>query len=158
MVIEQIVKKSQSGSTKWIDNVYFAIYDAKSYAASILLKNYYWQRDEDNVKSIANRMRMIGFSRKYLTEVLKAEGKLCCSYCPKENLIIELEGMSISNGQKATIDHIVPTSKGGGLFDVNNICGTCNSKKSDKPVEEFIMNRKINLRISNINLTFVLLK
>jgi 5-methylcytosine-specific restriction endonuclease McrA len=147
MIVEQVIKKSSSGSTKWIDNVYFTINDAKSYASAILLKHYYWQRDEGNVNSIANRMRMIGFSRTYLTGVLKEKGKLCCVYCPKDNLIIELEGMVVSNGNKATIDHIIAISKGGAMFDHENICvacGTCNSKKSDKPVDEFIKNRKNN--------------
>lgn len=143
--MEQLVKKSGSGSTKWVDTIYFEINDAKTYASYLLLKDYYWQRDEDNVKSIANRMRMIGFSRTYLTGVLEATGKLQCTYCPKDNLIIELEGMQVPNGIKATIDHINPISNGGGLFDHENLCvacGTCNGKKGSLSVEEFNKRRE----------------
>lgn len=145
MIQEQIIKKSGSGSTKWVDNIYFDITDAKTYASSILLKNYYYQRDEDNVNSIANRMRMIGFSRTYLTHILETTGSLSCSYCPKTNLIIELDGMKVPNGSKATIDHIVAISKGGALFDYANLCvscGKCNSNKGSKSLEEFLKNRK----------------
>jgi len=151
MVVQQIVKKSHSGSTKWVETIYFNVDKPNTYASYVLLKNYYWERDEDNINSIANRMRMIGFSRTYLTHIKETTGDLCCAYCPKTNLIIELDGMRVSNDSKATIDHIVAISNGGALFDYKNLCvacGTCNSKKSNKTVEEFLKNRKNNLVIS----------
>jgi len=84
---------------------------------------------------------MVGFSRKFLTSLLKKVGCLVCTYCERPNLVIELEGMKVSNSIKATIDHIDPLSKGGAPFDVKNItpcCGKCNSKKGDMTVEEFL--------------------
>lgn len=147
----RVVKKSNSGSTRWVDTVYFNINTPTTYASYVLLKNYYWEHDKDNLDSIANRMRMIGFSRKYLTHIKETTGDLCCAYCPKTNLIIEMEGMKVPNKIKATIDHILATSKGGDLFNYDNLtvaCGTCNSKKSDMPVEEFVKKRENNLVIS----------
>lgn len=144
-MIEQVIRKSASGATKWMDNIFFNINSPKTYAASVLLKNYYWELDEDNRNSFANRMRLIGFSRSYLTTTQQAKGSLKCSYCPKDNLIIELEGMRVPNGKKATIDHIIPISEGGALFDTNNICvacGSCNSKKGSLSVDEFLATRK----------------
>jgi 5-methylcytosine-specific restriction endonuclease McrA len=145
MLYEQVVRKSNSGSTKWVDSIYYFVESPKTHASYILLKNYYWEQDEDNLKLIANRMKMVGFSRTYLTKVLEATGILCCTYCNKKGLIIELEGMKVANGSKATIDHIVPISKGGDLFNYENLCvacGSCNGKKGDKPVEEFINYKK----------------
>lgn len=132
-------------STKFVDQVYFEITNAKTYAASVLLKNYYAERDVTYRNSFAYRMRQIGFSRNYLTSVLKETGELCCVYCKKSNLVIELDGMRVSEKNKATIDHIVPTSKGGDPFDYNNLCvacGTCNGEKSDMSVEEYLLYRK----------------
>lgn len=148
MEVQKVVKKSGSGSTKWVDTIYFEIDKPNTYASYILLKNYYWNRDEDNLNSIANRMRMIGFSRTYLTHIQETTGSLNCSYCPKKNLIIELEGMKVPNYQKATIDHILAISKGGALFEYDNLCvacGKCNSKKGSLSVEEFLSNRPKNL-------------
>jgi len=140
-----LVKKSSSGSTKWVDTIYFEIKTPKSYASYILLRHYYSELDVDNINSIANKMRMIGFSRDYLTQIKKQNGCLCCSYCNKPNLIIELQDMKVPLFKKATIDHVIPISKGGALFNYDNIvvaCGTCNNKKGDKTVEEFLKNNK----------------
>lgn len=126
----QVIKKSNSGSTKLVDNVYFEITKPNTYASSVLLKNYYSELDEDNVKSIANRMRMIGFSRTYLSKLKVVTGVLTCSYCDKPNLIIELDGMRVPNAQKA--------------------CGKCNSKKSNKSLETFLSER--NIQKSNIKI------
>lgn len=148
----RVIRKSNSGSTKWVDTIYFNIDKPNTYASYVLLKNHYWEHDEDNIKSFANRMRMIGFSRTYLTKIKETTGNLTCTYCPKTDLIIELDGMKVPNNIKATIDHIVPISQGGALFDYRNICvscGKCNTKKGNKSVEEFLINNKINLVESN---------
>ena len=66
---------------------------------------------------------------------------MTCTYCQKPNLVIELEGMQVRNFIMATIDHIVPLSKGGPYFDYNNInvcCGQCNSKKGSMDLEDFL--------------------
>ncbi len=159
MEVLKVTKKSGSGSTKWVDRIYFEIDKPNTYASSILLKNYYWDRDEDNAKSIANRMRMIGFSRTYLTHIKETTGNLCCSYCSKKNLIIELHGMKVSSARKATIDHIIPISNGGALFDYSNItvaCGTCNRKKGSLSLEEFKTKYNKNLEEPKKSHTFAI--
>ena len=148
----KVERKSNSGSTKFVDKVYFDINDAKSYASYVLLKNYYTERDKTNIKSYSYRMRKIAFSRNFLKNVLNDEGCLTCTYCKQPDLIIEENGMNIPNSKKATIDHVVPISKGGGVFDVNNItvaCDKCNSKKSDMSLEDFLKIMKPYLEVSN---------
>lgn len=62
--------------------------------------------------------------------------ELKCQYCGKKNLVPEIEDMSSARQRSilATIDHIIPISKGGAKFDPNNCvvaCYPCNSKKKD---------------------------
>lgn len=140
-MVHQIIKKSQSGSTRHVTKIYFEIDNPKTLASYLLLKKYYFDQDETNPNSIAARMRKIGFSRNYLSEIQRREGSLTCKYCHRPNLIIELEGMRVKNIIKATIDHIVPLSKGGLFFDFNNInvcCGKCNSRKDSMDVADYL--------------------
>lgn len=140
-MIHQVIRQSNSGSTRFVDSIHFEIQNPKTYASYVLLKNYYFELDEYNSRSIANRMRMVRFSRNHLSDIQRKEGSLTCTYCSKPNLVIELHGMKVSHSIKATIDHIVPKSKGGELFNTENIavcCGKCNSKKSSMSVEEFL--------------------
>ena len=139
--VHEVVRKSNSGSTKRVELVYFEITNPKTYASYVLLKNFYWENDADNLKSIANRLRIIGFSRRYLTNIQKKEGSVTCTYCKKPDLVIELEGMKVPQNIKATIDHIIPISEGGPVFDSSNItpcCGKCNGRKGSLSVEEFL--------------------
>lgn len=144
----KVKKSSSSGKTKTIHNIYFDAtkYD-KSYASYVLLKDYLHSQDEDFLNSFEFRMRKIQFSRDYLTRTLRKTGNLKCSYCPKENLVIEYEGMTVHKSVLATIDHVVPISKGGGVFDEENIvvsCSTCNNSKGSKDLEVFLKNKKSN--------------
>lgn len=136
----RIKKRTKSGGTKFVDTIYFEPRDAKSYASAVLLKDYYEQRDTDFVGTIEYRMRRIAFSRNFLKAELKKKGKLCCTYCKNPHLKIEWENMVVPQDSKATIDHVIPISNGGGVFDVRNIvvaCGKCNSKKGSLSLQEF---------------------
>jgi len=139
--VHRVVNKSNSGATAFVDKIFFTVTTPKTYASYVLLKDFYTQLDDTNLKSFVGRMKMIGFSRKTLTTIKKKTGCLVCSYCTRPDLIIELNGMRVPNNIKATIDHVVPTSKGGAPFDVKNIrvaCGKCNGRKGNMSVEEFI--------------------
>ena len=120
-MIHQVRNKSNSGATIFCDNIYFEMTHAKTYAASVSLRKYYADLDETNLKSFAGRMKMVAFSRSFLTQRKKELGSLTCEYCQRPHLIIEFNGMKVPNTQKATIDHIDPTSQGGAPFDPENI-------------------------------------
>lgn len=110
----------------------------QSYAALRLLQAYYHVRDKDYLED--NFMTRINFSRNYLTEQLKIHGDLVCNYCGKKHLQIELAGMNVPKSIKATIDHVIPISKGGGIYDVNNLviaCFRCNMNKGNMMPDEF---------------------
>lgn len=140
-MVHQLVKTSNSGSTRHVTKIYFEIDKPNTLASYLMLKKFYFDQDETNHNSIAFRMKKINFSRTFLSEVKQREGSLTCTYCQKPNLIIELADMLVSHNLKATIDHIVPLSKGGVFFDYCNInvcCGKCNSKKGSMDVEDFL--------------------
>lgn len=139
--MEKVVTKSHSGQTVFVQTVYFEVTSPKTYAAAVLLNNYYLSLDETNLKSFAGRMKMISFSRRFLTNVKRETSCLVCAYCKRPELIIERKGMKVPNRKKATIDHVVPISDRVNPFDETNLvvaCGKCNSKKSNMPVEEFL--------------------
>jgi hypothetical protein len=55
---------------------------------------------------------------------------LGCAYC----------GCGVEEGAKLTLDHLQPRSKSGSISDQTNLvtcCHTCNSKRGNRPVEEF---------------------
>lgn len=54
-----------------------------------------------------------------------------CVYCKRKNL----EPFTKDRNKMATLDHIMPISKGGKVFDLENLtiaCDTCNRGKKDK--------------------------
>jgi 5-methylcytosine-specific restriction endonuclease McrA len=150
-----VITRPSSSSTGHIkcrvfEIVYHEVTNPKSRAAYVMMKEDYRQRDADFIAKHAEILERIQFSRDYLTKKKEELGSLSCSYCPADNLIIEYEGMVVPNNRKATIDHVLAVSKGGGMYDLNNIviaCGKCNTKKSDKPVEEFLNRKNNNGRI-----------
>lgn len=99
----------------------------QSRAALVMLMKYYAKLD----KTIFNPFKWLDFRRKYLTELKKKNGTIKCHYCPKDNLQIETK----DKARLATIDHVHPVSKGGALFDLDNLvpaCYSCNMNKGDK--------------------------
>ena len=65
-----------------------------------------------------------------------SDDELICNYCGKENLIREIpDGETKQPSNLATIDHVIPISKGGQRDDPNNCvisCYSCNQKKKNK--------------------------
>lgn len=67
----------------------------------------------------------------------KKNGELVCHYCGKTGLQEDIEGLHSAAGLStlATIDHVIPRSKGGAERDEKNLvvaCFKCNQKKKDK--------------------------
>lgn len=82
-----------------------------------------------------------GFRNKFLKSVLEKNGIIKCYYCGKELIIEEDYSKHNTTENLATLDHIVPISKGGSKYDPNNInvsCKACNLKKSNLYHEEYL--------------------
>jgi 5-methylcytosine-specific restriction endonuclease McrA len=78
----------------------------------------------------------------YIRKHLKSHRELKCSYCGKGSL----RKQSNNTDNLATLDHVIPVSKGGKKFCSSNIviaCHFCNSRKRDMDAEKF-KNRSYN--------------
>jgi hypothetical protein len=64
-----------------------------------------------------------------------SDDELVCYYCYKKNLIREIPKNSVHQPHNlATIDHVIPISKGGKRYDIKNCviaCYKCNQKKKN---------------------------
>jgi len=79
--------------------------------------------------------RWFSFREELLDEAEKRDGKLVCSYCHRDDLIRELPEDVRKAANLATIDHVVPVSKGGKRYEKRNCaiaCFGCNQRKADK--------------------------
>jgi 5-methylcytosine-specific restriction endonuclease McrA len=78
----------------------------------------------------------MGFRDRFLALQKAKDGVLRCHYCGKAPLVEEVP-MRASKAQLrllATLDHVVPKSKGGKVFDEANLvvaCFPCNQRKGD---------------------------
>jgi 5-methylcytosine-specific restriction endonuclease McrA len=100
--------------------------DIKSPEALLILNRQLLKQDE----TIYDYEKWLAFRDKYFEEILDRDGVIHCAYCGKY-LKIETNDKSI----QATIDHVIPVSKNGAMFDKSNMvsaCYKCNQSKSDK--------------------------
>lgn len=128
--IKQFKHFSNIGKLKMIDVIY-GNPTSGTYGDYLLLKEYYRLHDnEDDWRT------KVLFSIKYLRKQKQISGDLMCAYCGKEHLKIHTpSSIQIPKSIKATIDHFIPISLGGGVLDENNIvvsCEKCNKKKQSK--------------------------
>lgn len=75
------------------------------------------------------------FKKEFLQKHLEADGELKCHYCGKTGLRIDSEPPGKALGTLATIDHVIPLSKGGSQMDESNLviaCWPCNQKKGNR--------------------------
>jgi 5-methylcytosine-specific restriction endonuclease McrA len=107
----------------------------KSMAAGILLKRWLRKKEVDD---------WLRFRSKFLAKKKQQHGCLKCYYCDKQNLKEDVDENSCKRelSRLATIDHIVPRSKGG-TDDEDNLvvaCFTCNQRKGDSIVVVMAVN------------------
>jgi hypothetical protein len=72
---------------------------------------------------------------KQLHELMDKSGGYFCGYCGRK---LEETAYGGTNSNTATVDHIIPTSKGGGN-DIDNLllaCFSCNALKRNRGVED----------------------
>ena len=84
--------------------------------------------------------RNLHFRKRFLDSFKKKHGDLYCEYCGKRPLIYDGIGKEVKTFL-ATLDHVVPLSRGGIPFERSNIkvcCPQCNTKKGDHTDKEFI--------------------
>lgn len=138
---------SKKNGIKHVEKIYDAIHP-KSYAAYVALKDDLKKAEFTENYQEQEWYKRILFSRAYLHTIKDRDNDLCCTYCQRKNLIIEEEGMKVNSKNKATIDHVTPVSKGGGVFSTENVivaCEVCNRLKADMPLSSFLKHYKHRL-------------
>lgn len=135
-----ITKLSKSGKSK---NNIIILEDnpcVSSRASYELLKEYYYNLDEDYFDDYQELQKWLEFREEFLIEQKEINGDLVCKYCGKPHLEIggrSRKDMSLNNKNPnlATVDHVFPLSKGGPKYDKSNLvvsCKKCNQNKADK--------------------------
>lgn len=108
----------------------------ESLANLIKLKKFYSQIDSVRRAEKEPYKDWLRFRKKWLKEQKRKHGKLTCHYCKVTNLKANNNCPLINDEkQKATIDHVIPVSRGGKRYDERNLvvcCWVCNQKKGDK--------------------------
>jgi len=97
----------------------------KSHAALVMLAKRLSQAEEGLAEWLAFRLKFLG---KF--------PELVCSHCGKKGLLKETENTDML----ATVDHVVPVSKGGPKFDESNClvaCFPCNNNRKDLDLDEY---------------------
>jgi len=97
-----------------------------SLAAAVLLSRGYRMSEVET---------WLRFRSALLDEFKDEHGSLFCEYCGRGGLIKEIPKGQKKDARVATIDHVIPLSKGGGRFDRDNLklaCLRCNQEKADK--------------------------
>ena len=98
----------------------------KSSASYFLLARSLMCKDTD----YKEKFKWLKFRDKYLQKILDEYKTLHCEYCNHGNLKL----FTKDNNQIATLDHIIPTSKGGELYNPDNLavsCHRCNQRKAN---------------------------
>jgi 5-methylcytosine-specific restriction endonuclease McrA len=123
-------KKTGNGGTTFQHTI-FGLPHRKSYANSVLLNRHYYQLDPE---SPCNSWKIkVKFHIEFLKKRKKERGSLICVYCGKSGLQIQGINQTVPIKIMATVDHFIPSSKGGDSGHSNMVvsCSRCNNKKKD---------------------------
>ena len=81
----------------------------------------------------------LSFREQFLDDFEKEHGRLFCEYCGRDNLVKEHPEGVKKPASLATVDHVMPVSKGGKRFERKNLklaCFPCNQRKADSVPED----------------------
>lgn len=142
----------------------FVPLNAKSYSASILLKDFYKKEQKADLARIeafkpktytdgcqnTNKYdwRYYYIVRRHFLRSKKKEhgGHWVCHYCGEPVYNIQIRGKKNQGRRRdcITVDHIHPTSKGGPKLDTKNMvecCYSCNQEKKNMPYRQFLIQK-----------------
>lgn len=131
MIIRLLISKKKSSFHK----ITGSVDNPTSMAQYLLLKLSYQAQDRD-YQILRNYKRIwLNFRNRVLRNKQKeGKGNLICHYCGIQPLVTNFMAPGVKDKFKATLDHVIPRSRGGGDFDTNNLvvcCHKCNQKKKD---------------------------
>jgi hypothetical protein len=120
--------------------IFFDVNDPSTYAASVLLNDYYKVRDLD--WSYKSDWRYLFIAKRIWLRHQKKDGKWVCHYCGKELFKLPKRNRNRQSIKGCvTIDHKVAASKVDDITDSSNFlecCHECNRDKGSMSYEKFI--------------------
>ncbi len=121
-----------------------SIISPKSLVSKTLLTNYYKALDADYIKNdiirtqiINNEVLFSALRLEFFQKVKSQFGSLKCQICNNTDLVETILHKRKIPHNLATIEHVIPLSKGGLKYvEANFICTCikCNNKRGDKPL------------------------
>src|SRR5574343_2011081 len=148
--------RSATGKTKEYDVIFDEPESAKSPSSGILLRNILRKSEFDyklksniNFKEISKstgkekKLYKLEISKNNLKFLLdkEKEGELRCEYCNAGPLVVYGFYRAFNKKNGATADHKEPISKGGPIFDYDNLavcCYWCNTKKDNMTYSDWM--------------------
>jgi 5-methylcytosine-specific restriction endonuclease McrA len=131
-VMKYVTKdRTNSGGTLYKHTIFGSI-PRTSYASLVLLTEHYKNLDPDSPRN--SWQVKVKFNIMFLKKRKRERKSLICVYCGKQDLQIQHIGCRVGNSRMATVDHFIPTSKGGEKNNHSNMvvaCLKCNTRKSD---------------------------
>ncbi len=119
---------------------------AKSYSASLLLREYY--QDLDVSFNQENDWRYYYIVRRHFLRKVKQNGHWTCHYCGKPVYNMPERNKNRQSIKNCiTVDHKIPAYKCGDILDTSNFvecCYKCNQDKGEIPYEYFKEKLNIN--------------
>lgn len=150
-----MTKRSASGSTREFDVVIDDPTSALSPSAGVLLrkkladeefqgmlddKDFLQKTNIDDIDPKRLRFEISKNNAKFL-ESKKSLGELRCEYCKKGPLKVYGFHEKFNKINGATADHRTPMSKGGAIFDFDNLavcCHKCNQEKRNRDYDDWM--------------------
>lgn len=130
-----------------INNIIFSDYPNSKSRASYLLLIESLRKTSEYSDEL---QKYYDFRAEFLNGILAKYGYLECVYCHRKDLIVGY--ITIKESYKnnripnlCTIDHVIPLSKSGAKYNIENCvcsCKKCNRAKGDKSLDEYLKNKK----------------
>lgn len=131
---------------------------AKTYSASLLLRDYYRNLDIDYGRE--NDWRYYYIVRRHFLRKVKRNGHWVCHYCDKPVYKMPVRNNNRQNVKDCiSVDHKIPASECVDILDTSNFlesCSKCNRDKGAIPYHEFKARlRKAKLKKERFELSLV---
>ena len=136
----EVVRHKLGRNTYLFHSIFFEVSDPSTYAASILLNDYYKTRDADfNYK---NDWRFLFIAKRTWLRHKKKDGKWVCHYCGRELFKLPKRNRKHQSVKDCiTIDHKIAACDVDDITDSTNFlesCSRCNRDKGVMNYEKFI--------------------
>ena len=134
--IQYFIFHTRTGKVAYVHKFLICNPSSKSRAAYLLLRNKLRAQDDTwkNIRGVKHKW--LKFREEFLRQHKKVHNSFVCEYCGRP----DLHNSKFNNDWLVTLDHIMPLSKGGEMFERSNLavcCNLCNKVKKAFSLKEF---------------------